>query len=808
MDLSFANTDFSGTNERRLRAMVHADVVGYSRLIGMNDAGTVHRLRVLRRALIDPAIRTFHGRIVNTAGDSMMIMFDSVDGAVQCAVRIQQQVPVLDGDQPPERRIRFRVGIDIGDIIADRTDVHGDGANTAARLQSIGPVGGICVSRAVRDHVGARLGLAFEPLGPQNLKNIAQPVEAFVLRLDPDGPIAAPGARPGPWRLMLAGILTLLLAAGGGTIWWLQRNGPISIAGAPPDKAPAPSAVTPADVGVSRAPRLSLVVLPFDNLDGTQEQNPVADGITEDLTTSLARQPGLVVTARNTSFTYKGKPVDIKRVGNELVVRYAVEGSVRKAGPALRVNVQLVSTETGAHLWAYHADADAGAGDPGRDEIIRQISDELWRQLIATESARSARERPDNPDAVDILLQAGAIQNLTASPQQVPTLIALYERALQLDPSMTTALAGLAMSLLDNLTSPEDPTAPATFDRVEGLAAKAEALKPGSGQVMIARAYLLLWEGREPEATAILLNVVDRYPNLALGYHMLGLSRLFAGRAAEVIPNEQRSIELDPHFPWSWIRYRVMDLASLFLGRYDEAVAWAQRSLAALPGGDANFRAGRYAEIAAAQALAGRAEEARAAAAEVSRLSPTMTVRGWWMANITNPVLAAQIAHTREGLRLAGVRDHANEDADSGVASDQTLHAGDRARTPTTAPGAGVIRTADLLTLLRQQKPLVLDVNGWGKSIPGAIALRGAGIGGTTSDSFQARLDRKMQELAHGDRSMPVVTMAWNADRFSGRNLALRLTALGYTNVIWYRGGREAWEVASLPETEVAVQDW
>ena len=177
--------------------------------------------------------------------------------------------------------------------------------------------------------------------------------------------------------------------------------------------------------------------------------------------------------------------------------------------------------------------------------------------------------------------------------------------------------------------------------------------------------------------------------------------------------------------------------------------------------------------------------------------------------DIESPIFAVQIARVREGMRLAGIRDHADEDADFGVASDRALHIDDyQAWTPTTAPGARIIRTPDLVQFLPQRKPLVLDVNRRGKSIPGAIALPGAGIGGSTFDSFQARLDRKMQELTHGDRSIPVVTLAWNADRFSSRNLALRLVALGYTNVIWYRGGREAWEVANLPETEVVAQEW
>ena len=789
--------------------MVHADVAGYSRLIGMNDAGTVRRLRTLRRALIDPAIRAFHGRIVNTAGDSMMIMFDSVDAALQCALRVQQQVPVLDGDQPPERRIRFRIGINLGDVITEGTDVHGDGSNIAARLQNICPVGGICVSRAVRDHGGARLGLEFEPLGPQTLKNIAQPVEAFAIHLDPGASAAVPAVRRRPWKLVLASILTLLLAAGG-TARWLESDRSSLVAEAPRAPAPSASASTPVDLGISQAPRLSLVVLPFDNLDGTPEQNSLADGITEDLTTALAQTPIFVVTARDSAFAYKGKAIDIRRVGNELRVRYAVEGSMRKVGTSLRVNVQLISTETGVHLWAYKADADAAAG-PSQDDLIWRVSNELNRQLINIEGTRSARERPDDPDAMDLVLQAYVLSGHPWNPQLPHQTIALYERALQLDPSSVEALAGLADTLMSSLSGSSDQAVQDTLDRVETLVSKAESLRPWYFPVIYARGYLLQSEGRLPEAIAAFQNMIELRPNSGLGYHMLGTTLLVAGHPAEAMVNEQRSIELDSRTSGIGYRYRRMAQASLFLGRYDDAVAWAQRAIAAFPLASGRVHPNPYVEIAAAQALAGRGEEAHAAAAEVTRLSPMTTVRTWgagWNVALANPGFAAQVARVLDALRLAGLRDHADEDANFGVASDQALHTDYEARTPMTVPGARVIRTPDLVQFLPQRKPLVLDVNGWGKSIPGAIALPGAGIGGSTFDSFQARLDRKMQELTHGDRSIPIVTLAWNTDRFSSRNLALRLVALGYTNVIWYRGGREAWKVANLPETEVMVQEW
>ena len=294
-------------DRRKLIAVVHADMVGYSRLIGLDDVGTLERLRTLRTDLIDPAIEEHGGRIVNTGGDSLLIVFDSIDGAVRCAVKVQQQVPAHDADQPPDRAIRFRVGINVGDVIPDGTDVHGDVVNVAARLQAECPPGGICVSRQVRDHVQDRLDLVFEELGALNLKNIARPVEAFVLR-----PMTRRQSPKSVERSLVHGTGEAL---------------PL------PDKP-------------------SIAVLAFNNMSGDPEQEYFSDGIAEDIITELSRSRSLFVIARNSSFTYKGRAVDVKQVARELGVRYVLEGSVRRSGARVRVVAQLIDAETGNHIWA------------------------------------------------------------------------------------------------------------------------------------------------------------------------------------------------------------------------------------------------------------------------------------------------------------------------------------------------------------------------------------------------------------------------------------------------------------------------
>jgi tetratricopeptide (TPR) repeat protein len=487
-----------------------------------------------------------------------------------------------------------------------------------------------------------------------------------------------------------------------------------------------------------------------------------------------------------------------------------VEGSVRKLDDILRLNVQLVSTESGAQLWADRFDEPVKDLSAGQEEIVQQIGQAMGVALIDIESARSKRERPTNPDAFDLVLRARAVENQTYSDERLAAARALYERALQLDRDSVDAKARLADTLLDSFTTIDMQPDDGTLERVAKLVEDLASLHPDAHEVLHLRAYLPRVQQRWPEAIAASERLIELYPNDEFGYNNLAACKLATGAAAEAIPLLEQSIRLSPRHPALDNRYERVAFATLLLGRNEETIVWEQRALAANPDARARERSRRYLMLAAAFALAGHREDAHRAIAEANRLWPYATVRSMAPTNPSSPVLATQVERIREGLRLAGLRDHAEEDADFHIASDDKLTDQFAGPTPTTMPGASTIRTTDLAAFLAKHQPIVIDtaLYSWGRSIPGAIGLRSAGVGGSLSGSLQTRLGLEMQALTHGDRSLPIVAVGFNAERFDGRNLALRLVALGYTQVYWYRGGREAWEVNGLPETEFSVQDW
>ncbi len=556
-------------------------------------------------------------------------------------------------------------------------------------------------------------------------------------------------------------------------------------------------------------PRLSIVVLPFANLSGDPNEDYLADGITDDLTSDISRMAGSFVIARQSAQSYRAKAADVRTVGADLGVRYVVEGSVRKMDDVLRVNVQLIATETGVHLWADRFDQPLTTLSAGQEEIVRRISQTLNVAVVDTESARSKRERPTNPDAFDLILRARSIGLHPMGPREQAERTALYERALQLDPSSLPAMIGVANSLIRNLVNFDNTTGGA-MQRADRLIAAAAAINPDHPDVLDSAAWLLRAQDRYQEAIAAYQHLVERYPNYYTGYGQIGMLLSWTGYPEQGIPIMLEQLRRAPQNPGNRTVYDQLGYANLLIGKDEEAIYWSRRALAAAPNIPRIVRAYSYFRIAAANARLGHLGEARDAISDANRAWPYDTVRAHFPEDCNNPIAVAQIASFQAALRLAGHRDHAQEDADFGAASDDSLPEELGRPTPTSVPGARTIYTAQLRLFLTEHKPIIIDtmMYWWGRSLPGAIGLKRAGAGGSYSDGAQDRLRQKMQALTNGNLVMPIVAAGFNSERIDGRNLALRLVALGYTNVYWYRGGREAWEVAGLPETEVDVQEW
>jgi TolB-like protein/class 3 adenylate cyclase len=377
---------------RKLAAILAADVAGYSKLAGTDEERTLARLRALRSDLIDPTIALYHGRVFKRTGDGVLIEFRSVVDAVRCAIEVQNGMAERNAGLPPERRIELRVGIHLGDVVEESDgDLMGDGVNIAARLEGIAKPGSICLSEDAYRQARDRVKEGFVDLGERDLKNIAHPVRVYALKT-------------------------------------------FSASSAP---APHPSAFD--KVG---PPRLSIVVLPFANLGGDPEQEYFVDGVTESLTTDLSRISGSYVVARNTAFTYKGKPFDVKQIGRELNVRYILEGSVQRSANRLRVNVQLIDADSGTHLWAERFDKTVADLFEMQDEIVARLANQLGTQLIAAEARRA--ERAPEADSVDLYFQGRAWLNKGLSPEYLIQASRFFERASARDPGNVEALVGTA----------------------------------------------------------------------------------------------------------------------------------------------------------------------------------------------------------------------------------------------------------------------------------------------------------------------------------------------------------------------------
>jgi TolB-like protein/class 3 adenylate cyclase/Tfp pilus assembly protein PilF len=598
---------------RRLAAILAADVARYSRLMGADEEGTHKRLKGHLRELIEPKIAEHRGRVVKNTGDGFLAEFASVVDAVRCAIEVQRGMVDRNTAVPLEKRIEFRVGINLGDVIAEAEDIFGDGVNVAARLEALAEPGGICISRVVRDQIRDKLPYAFEDRGEQEVKNIARPVRVFAL------PAAMIGELPiADWPSAVTRqrrrIVPQLAAAAAAVFviaviaWWVWP-------GLRTTATPATAVATAATTSVGQslvAPRLSIVVLPFANLSNDPDQQYLADAFTEDLTTDLSQVAGMFVIARNTAFTYRTKAVDTRQIGRELGVRYVLEGSVQRSGNKVRMTAQLIDAETNAHLWAERFDREIGDLFDLQNEITGRIANTLNLELIAAEAARPT----NNPDAMDYILRGRAARLRPSSRDSYTEAINLFEHALTLDPQSIeaqTQLAGaLSWRVLDGIAN----SVTADLARAEGLIEPVLAARPRDGFAHLVKGNLLRAQNRYDEALPEYEAALALNHNSTGARNGLAWCKLLTGSLDEAMRLWEEVIRLsplDPGIPW---RYASIGLVHLLQSRPDEAILWLEKARSAGP-------AIMYFHIrlAAAYGLKGETERAAAELAEARKLA-------------------------------------------------------------------------------------------------------------------------------------------------------------------------------------------
>jgi TolB-like protein/class 3 adenylate cyclase/Tfp pilus assembly protein PilF len=621
--------------ERRLAAILAADVVGYSRLMGQDEAGTLERLKTHRKELLEPLLAEHHGRIVKLMGDGVLCEFGSVVDAVACAVAIQQGMAERERGVAENQKIRFRIGINTGDVIIEGDDIYGDGVNVAARLEGLAEPGGICVSGKVREELRRRLELAFAPMGRQRVKNIAEPVEAWRVVLDGRAPaarkplLAAARLRP---ALAAALALLVLVGAGSGGWWWYRTRVAAEAAGPP------------------LADRPSIAVLPFDNLTGDERLGRLADGMVEDIIADLSRFRELLVIARNSSFTYKGRAVDVRQVGRELGVRYVLEGSVQGDGRRLRTTAQLVDAATGAHVWSERYDRAADDLFAVRDDVATRLiggltgyEGPLWRSW--TEAAR--RKPTESLTAWDYYLLSRERTQRVVSREAIHEAIVLLERAIAIDPRFARAWASLAdRRFIDALNDwAEDPAR--AWELFHEAARTAAELDPRDGwaQYQLGRSHFGRGEaglGAEAWDRALVLEPNSVYVVRQIGNElpiMLGVER-----AAQAVELAERALRLDPlHPPPTWLG---LGIPLYFAGRYAEAAAAFERI-------EKHWVESRL-MLAVSYAQAGQPGKAAVQAAELLRLEPGFTAEAWVENDFYQPG-SSSAARLIEGARKAGL---------------------------------------------------------------------------------------------------------------------------------------------------------
>ncbi len=571
--------------KRKLAAILSADVKGYSRLMGENEVETLRTLSSYFQ-IMTTLIQKHQGKVLNVAGDNLLADFESVVDAVQCGVEIQKELRSKNAELAEGRRVEFRIGINLGDVIREGENIYGDGVNIAERVQGLADGGGICISGTAYDQVENKLGLGYKYLGEQAVKNIAKPVRVY--------------------RVAIA--------------------------------TPAAHFIT--------AEKPSIAVLPFVNMSGDPEQEYFSDGITEDIITALSRLHWFFVIARNSTFSYKGRPVDVKQIARELGVRYILEGSIRKIGNRVRITAQLINATTGAHLWAERYDRELIDIFALQDEITQSVTAAIEPKLVEAESMHFQGRSPEDLDAWDLVMRAVAsFWRMTTVESEAA--IHMLRLAVQRYPNYAPAQSMLAFALL---VSDHVGWAPAgkPYRLAADLAHRAAELDDNDPWAHLALGYLAFTARQTDDAVRQFKRALDLNPNFAAAYGYLGWAVVFDGRQEEAIGYFQQAFRMSPHDPLMAFFYAGMCAAHYFARRFDEAVEWGRKSIQQRPGFIAGHRI-----LCASLAQAGRTEELRAAISQLRELQPDITI-AWLEEHV--PYTPRAIAHYLDGMRKAGVK--------------------------------------------------------------------------------------------------------------------------------------------------------
>lgn len=769
---------------RKLTAILYADVAGYSRLTGEDEEGTHRRLSAYLDA-ITTAVEKHNGKVLHFAGDAVLADFATVSDTLICAVAVQHDLAERNKDLPEARKLEFRIGVNLGEVIVDRKEIYGDGVNIAARLESLATPGGICTSESVHAAVDNKLPLDFEFIGEQAIKNIAKPVRAYSVRLKPDTVLPAPSVPPKvrqPMHHVIVAIAaSVVLVVGAGLIVWWQ----------PWQPREAPASIERMAFPLPDKP--SIAVLPFTNMSGDPEQEYFVDGITEDLITDLSKLSGLFVIARNSTFSYKGKPITVQQVAEELGVRYVLEGSVRRVGDQVRINAQLIDATTGGHLWAERYDGALASVFALQDSVTKKIVKALAVNLSAGEQAERVQPETDNPEAYDAFLRGWAHYRRN-SPDDFAKAIPYFEKAIELDSIYGRAYAALAAAYW-SVVDKDRSTGTTTWSSALGINTDEsrrrehlnlqEAMKnptPLAYQVASGR---LSRQGDHEAAIAEARRAIALDPNDPVAYAAMATALIYAGRPVDAAEQIRQAMRLDPRYPHEYLYW--LGLAQFGMERFKDAAETLTRATQSNPDDDRSLIV-----LAAAYGQLQRVQDAKLAIEKANALRQERQHR------LTDPKVQVGVdvllagPYTLKDIDLLPFRESTDRnrlrDGLSLVGVPEVGHG--KAVSPPKVPGTTTVDAVAVKSLLDRGVTFVdvRDDESWNNGhIPGAVHLYFKREFSEASLSAVVAKNREVVIYCMGPRCL------------LSSKACTKAVAWGFSKVYYFREGFPSWKAAGYP---------